>query len=263
MIQAFASIGLVTLLSAVAFGQTAPRLPTFEAADVHVTRSRLYTKYRSDAYLSSGFVAGRYQLHTANMADLIRTAYDMDLPDYLHAGSDTLFGGPTWLDTERFEIIAKAPPNTSQADLRLMLRALLADRFKLVVHKAEKPIDVFALTASKRVLMKESEAPGEMNCKPVPPNGPYRYVELSCHNVKMADFVKEFRETAWYVISHNMVDLTGLKGSYDFTLKWTSWGMVPPSGGEADANPYISFFDAVERQLGLKLTKQKHPMPVP
>ena len=262
MRRVFASAGFVILFSSCAFGQTAPKSPVFEAADVHGTRPRLYTNFRSNSYLTTVFAGGIYELHIASMADLIRTAYGIDtnaIPN--QSSSEHLFGGPSWLETERFELVAKAPPDSTPADLRLMLQALLADRFKLVVHKADKPTDVFVLSGGKKLLMKVSQNSEDPGCKPVwPANGPPRYLEVNCQAVTMADFMHTIRQCARTYVKYPMVDLTKLDGSYDFSLKWTPWGMMPP--GEEDAVPYISFFDAVDKQLGLKLEAGKLPMPV-
>src|ERR1700744_3610389 len=84
----------VIFLSGVALGQTAQTSPVFEAADVHLSQTT------SARFMRGGFLTGgRYELHTASMLDLIKTAYSVD------AGS--VFGGPSWLDSDRFEIIAK------------------------------------------------------------------------------------------------------------------------------------------------------------
>ena len=257
MRRVFTSIGFVTLLSGCLLGQTAPKSPVFEAADVQVTRPRLFTNFRSNSYLTTSFAGGIYKLHIASMADLIRTAYGMDAEAIEQSSSERLFGGPTWLDTDRFEVIAKAPPDSTQADLRLMLQSLLADRFKLIVHQADEPIDVFILSEGKKLLMKESEGSGDPGCKP---QWAGRYAEMTCHGVPMTDLVRQIHQWGFDAIKHPMVDLTRLKGSYDFSLKWTPWGIMPP--GEADASPYISIFDAVDKQLGLKLEAAKHPMPV-
>jgi uncharacterized protein (TIGR03435 family) len=72
--------------------------------------------------------------------DLIATAYDVE--------NDSVFGGPSWLDSDRFEILAKAPTSTD-AERRLMLQSLLSERFGLVIRKEDKPLDDFALTAGK------------------------------------------------------------------------------------------------------------------
>src|SRR5439155_11181712 len=119
MERVFAAIGLLALLNSGALGQTSPSSPVFGVADVHVSPPV------SNPFMRGGLISGgRYELHTASMVDLIKTAYGVD--------AESVFGGPSWLDSDRFEIIAKAPPKSSEADRQLMLQALLAERFKLV-----------------------------------------------------------------------------------------------------------------------------------
>ena len=187
------SVGFVILSSGWLSGQTAPKSPVFEAADVHVTRPRLSTNFRADSFLTTAFVGGIYKLHIASMADLIRTAYGMEAQATQQSSSERLFGGPTWLETDRFEVVAKAPPNPTQADLRLMLQALRAERFKLVVHNAEEPIDVYVLSEGKKLLMKESGS-GDPGCDFPRFDGPPRYSEVNCHNIPIADLVRQIRQ---------------------------------------------------------------------
>jgi uncharacterized protein (TIGR03435 family) len=68
----------------------------------------------------------------ATMVDLISMAYKLE--------SDKVIGGPGWLDWDRFDVAAKAPEATKQDELNQMLQNLLADRFKLVVHKDTRPM---------------------------------------------------------------------------------------------------------------------------
>jgi len=240
---------LATLLCGAAIAQTAPASQAFDAADVHVSTPS------SNAFMRVGFSRGRYEVHTATMLDLITIAYAVD--------GESVYGGPNWLETDRFEIAAKAPADSSEADRVAMLRALLADRFKLVVHKDEKPLDVFALTAGKKVQLKESTGSGDADCNPVG-SGPQPYIALECRNFSMADFAKQFRQMAGGYVTHQMVDFTGLKGTYDFTLKWTARGRLRAAAAnpEGEANPGISFFEAVDKQLGLKITPEKRSVPV-
>jgi uncharacterized protein (TIGR03435 family) len=65
------------------------------------------------------------------MLDLVRTAYNVD--------ANNVAGGPAWMDKVRFDIIAKAPGDSTPEKLRVMLRNLLAERFGLVVHNDAKP----------------------------------------------------------------------------------------------------------------------------
>ena len=121
MRRPFTGMILLAVLSGPAFAQSTDAPPTFEAADVHVSPHRLFP------FMDGGILRGdRYVLRQATMVDLIASAYGVD--------TGYVQGGPTWLETDRFDVIAKAPPTTPLPTIKLMLRSLLADRFKLVVH---------------------------------------------------------------------------------------------------------------------------------
>src|SRR5438552_694046 len=135
MVRILACIGVVVVLSCTAFGQSAEKPPAFEIADVHVsTPSALGTLAGMSGGVPRG---GRYELRNATMVDLIRTAYGVT--------DDKVVGGPTWLASDRFDVIAKTPPAATPETARLMLQALLADRFGLTVHNDSKPLPVFVL----------------------------------------------------------------------------------------------------------------------
>src|SRR5271163_1043397 len=105
--RAFAVVVLLALLSSPLFAQsTATPPPGFEIADVHVSPHRLFP------FMDGGYLRGdRYVLHQATMVDLIAKAYGVDAAN--------VQGGPIWLETDRFEVIAKAPPETSSANIKL------------------------------------------------------------------------------------------------------------------------------------------------
>ncbi len=100
---------------------------------------------------------GRYEIRTATMADLVSTAYGVD--------QDKVLGGPTWLEMDRFDVVAKLPAGSTPDSQKLMLQSLLAERFKLVVHNDVKPLPTYALTASKHPQLKEAEGSGDKGCK--------------------------------------------------------------------------------------------------
>ena len=99
-----------------AFGQSSDPPPKFEAADVHISpkTANPYPRF-------SPVHDGRYEVKTATMVDLVRTAYGFD--------ADKVLGGPNWLEMDRFDITAKVPPETTPDALKLMLQSLLEDRF--------------------------------------------------------------------------------------------------------------------------------------
>jgi uncharacterized protein (TIGR03435 family) len=201
-----------------------------------------------------GFMGSRYEVRNATMVDLIGNAYGVE--------SDAVIGGPAWLQADRFDVIAKTSARTSEADRALMMQSLLAERFKLVVHQDKRPQDVFVLTASKKVQLKESAGTGAPGCQPVQPGGnaPQPYIVLDCKHMTMDEFATQFHQMAGGYVTHPMLNMTGLEGAFDFTIKWTGRGQLRPPT-DNDPNPGISFFDAVDHQLGLKLVADKRPMP--
>ena len=248
MTRAWTCVSIVALLSGVAFGQAAETAPAFDLADVHVS------PHVPSPYMRGGVLrGGRYDVRTASMVDLITTAYGVD--------AEKVQGGPSWLDTDRFDIAAKAPANTPPETVKLMLQTLLADRFKLKVHIDSKSMPVFVLALGKgKPKMKESEGSGSGGCQGQPQNpapGTVPYNVISCHNRTMEQLAQDLRNMAGTYLTNPVVDQTGLKGGWDFELKWSGRGALAAAGADG-----ISIFDAVNRQLGLKLEPQKLAVPV-
>ncbi|HEY1753781.1 MAG TPA: TIGR03435 family protein [Bryobacteraceae bacterium] len=254
MMRAFAGLSVLVSLSAVVSGQniTAAAAPAFEIADVHVSSKTV------NPYMSGGVLRGsRYEIRRATMVDLIRLAYGLDDPIMVQ-------GGPSWLDLDRFDVIAKAPAGATQDSAKLMLQTLLADRFKLVVHMGTKPLPTFVLALGKgKPKIKESDGKSAPGCQP-PPNQPpqtpgvYRNAEIQCRNISMDVFAPTIRGMAGaYLGDHPVVNQTGLEGAWDFDVVWTAKQMLAALGAEG-----ISIFDAVDKQLGLKIDLQQVPTPV-
>jgi uncharacterized protein (TIGR03435 family) len=245
-----AFIGMILIvLSTQVFAQSADTPPTFEAADVHVSPPHRFP------FMDGGHLRGdRYVLRQATMVDLIATAYGVD--------ADNVLGGPIWLETDRFDVIAKAPATTSPATLKLMLRSLLTDRFKLVFHNGTKPLPAFVLTTGKGPLkLKQAEGSGDADCKyQEPPQnqspGTVPSIVFSCHHTTMEEFAQNLHQWAGGYLTDPVVDSTGLKGSWDFDIKWTPRQLLQKAGADG-----ISIFDAVDKELGLKLERQTAPRP--
>jgi uncharacterized protein (TIGR03435 family) len=247
MMRPVARAGLFLLLSTAVVGQQG-QPPKFDVADVHVRpHSSNATPYMTGGVLR----ADRYDLRNATMLGLITTAYGVD--------ADTVLGGPNWLDRDRFDIIAKAPPSTPADTLKLMLQDLLAERFKLVLHKDTKPVPSYALTvASGKPKLKEASAQGDGECQtsqsPVEP-GAAPLILTTCHGMTMEAFGEQLHNMAGGYFPNRVADLTGLKGAWDFELKWSPRALASQPGG-------ISLYNALEQQLGLKVGLQNVPAPV-
>jgi uncharacterized protein (TIGR03435 family) len=195
------------------------------------------------------------------------------------ANQDQVVGLPAFADTERFDINAKAPgdagmsPGVDREALAPMLRALLVDRFKMTYHTEDRQMPAYTLVAGKPK-MKKADPASRTFCKdkPAPPGSPPASRVLNCQNVTMAQFADRFQfmtgDFGWGV-----TDSTGLEGTWDFTLSFSMNFMAfGPRGGDAgagagpaaaaDPNGGLTIFEAVEKQLGVKLEKQKRTVQV-
>jgi uncharacterized protein (TIGR03435 family) len=258
MISRPASIALLALACTSAFGQPAqtpppdPAAPGFEITDAHVTPKVVANPYMEVTPPHEG----RYEFHSASMIDLIQEAYGYDF--------DKILGGPSWLEMDRFEVIAKAPPGTSAVAppgsppgtpsdaVKEMLKSVLADRFKLVIREETKPLPGYALIdvhpGDKKPQMKEGDGSGNTGCRFVPPTDPAdTLIRFTCRNMSMEAFAAFLPGLVGRV---GVIDKTELKGTWNFDLKW-SRNLAPQAGA-----------DEIGKQLGLKLESQPIPTPV-
>ena len=256
--RAFVSL---LLLCGAAFAQ-ADTAPTFTVADVHMSPPTAIPATKGPF-----FGGGRYEIHYATMIDLIHAAYGVD-PDHV-------YGGPNWLEYDRYDVLALAPPNSTAETRKLMLQSLLADRFGLTVHKDSKPMTAYVLKAGTSTKLQESAGGSGCNFKienmpaPGPPPAPGEdrppmqipTLAYTCQGATMAKLAETLANAPGangYFDNKPVVDQTELKGTYDFTFRYTP--KIPPN--IAVKGESIPIFDAVEKQLGLKLELSTAPLPV-
>ena len=236
------------LFLAPAFAQNA----AFEVADVKPNQSG---EVRMAIDIQPG---GRVTMRNVPMKVLIVFAYRLR--------PEAVASGPSWIDTERYDIIAKAPETSKPDDVRVMMRTLLADQFKLAVHAEQRPMPAYALLPGKSGSRLQPSDPALLSgqrCVPGEAAPGQRRVE--CKHVTagfLADYLQELAPRDFTV---PVVDQTGLTGVYDFKLEWMPRARPSAADGAApdpsvEAGP--SIFDAVEVQLGLKLESRKLPLPV-
>lgn len=189
------------------------------------------------------------------MIDLITTAYGVS--------ADKVVGGPSWLEMIRYDIVAKAPEDVTPATAKLMLRALLAERFQLVVREDKMPMPAFALTA-KKAQLKKSDGSGDPGCKADVQNDEggdsVPTVTVTCHGMSMesfADAMTNFPASDQYIGDRAVADQTGLGGNWDFTFHYNIRARVTKAG-----TPIITLFDALEKQLGIVAQPSTLPTPV-
>lgn len=201
----------------------------FDVASVKANKSGLFAS-------SSERSGGQLTLRNAPLRECIEIAYG--IPDKHYALS-----GPAWLDSDRYDIAAKAPAATSREQLLLMLRKLLADRFSLKLHREKRRFRVYELVVA-RSGSKLKWASG------VSSNFTFGTGRIAASELSMAEFADRLSGPA-FQLGVPVIDSTGLAGTFNFTLDWSP-GDAPV---EAIAKP--SLFTAIEEQLGLKLKLAK------
>jgi uncharacterized protein (TIGR03435 family) len=223
----------------------------FAAADVSL---RVRTGTTNQPTMTGGVLrGGRYDLRNATMLDLIATAYSI-------SDRDLIFGGPAWLERNRFDIAAKAPQDTSNADVRLMLQGLLAERFKLVVHRDTRPTNGYVLVVGKdKHKMKEATGPGA-GCQGNPPPQPPPPIPMNtgtCKGVSMDQFAQLLRQIAGGYVNAPVQNQTGLSGYWDFDIAFTPFQVLQRAGADG-----VTLFAMIEQQLGLRLEQGSAPATV-
>lgn len=212
-------------------------LPRFEVASVRPSGAT-----RND---SSGIGTGngRLDAHNVTLLRCIIGAYGI--------GPSEVTGGPDWLDSDRFDISGKAEEATNDDfELMLMLRDLLADRFKLVTHREMKTIPVFVLELARNgPKMKESEGESIRNTR-----NSNAGARMDIQNTDMDSFAHVLAQQA----DRPVVNRTGLKGTYSFTLEW----MPERYGSANESSSAPSLFTAIQEQIGLRLRSERAPVEV-
>ncbi|HVV44067.1 MAG TPA: TIGR03435 family protein [Bryobacteraceae bacterium] len=230
---------LVCLVFAAAlYGQSG-----FQIADVHIS------PHSDNPSLRVYHRDGRYELLSATMVDLISTAYGVD--------ANAVAGGPSWLESDRLDVIASAPDDASPSELHTMLQSLLKDRFDLAVHQGTRPMPALVLTAGKQPRLKQSQGEAGGGCEEQPTeHTPAINAAWKCRGVTMAGLVESLQNARkspplrGYLADDPIADQTALQGAWDFDFKWTGVGLLPRAGADG-----VTLFDAIDKQLGLKLEK--------
>jgi uncharacterized protein (TIGR03435 family) len=289
---------LAALAIPLALGAQAPQssapAPAFEVASIKPNNS-------SDGRVMLGNQPGRFTATNVTLRMLIRNAYQ--LQDF------QITGGPSWLNSDHFDIVAKIDPAVQESinaarggigpaaaagqapnPLQLMIRSLLADRFKLVVHNETKEQTIYALVLARSdgklgPDLKKSEvdcAALTANARgrgPIPPPGPPQPGERMPCGIRIGPgnlsasggSLAQFAQSLGMFVGRVVVDKSGLTGGYDINLTWTPDQMPQRAPGTPGDQPIRvngvdidpngpSIFTAVQEQLGLKLDSQKGPV---
>jgi uncharacterized protein (TIGR03435 family) len=232
---------LTTAFACVAMSQE------FEVASVKPN-----TSGERGAHMNSN--GGRIRITNASMRALITTAYGV---------REYQVEGPDWLDNERFDVNAKfseelpKDPEKYSALLQGMMQKLLAERFKLAVHRGKKTTEVYALVVGKSgIKFKESEETDSHTSR----STGNEYEGAAIEIARLSDFLGRRMDLP-------VLDMTGLKGYYNVKMKWVPDPKTPsgdkgnaPLPLESQSGPTLR--DALTEQLGLKLESRKAPIEI-
>jgi uncharacterized protein (TIGR03435 family) len=254
---------------------SAPASPTFEVATVKANKSGELSQFIRRQ------PGGRVTVTNMPLRQLIGFAYQL--------AEFQLTGGPPWMASDRFDIVAKMEgdppavmPGSGPDALMLAMRALLADRFKLKIHRETREMDIYAL-----VMAKPGGAPGPAlkpsatDCvaqaaarrnQPPPQGPPPMTGPIQCGimgfpgMIRFGGFpISQVTQMLAGQTGRMVVDRTGLTGNWDFELHFAAEqrGQPPPGVNFPAPDPDApSLFTALQEQLGLKLQSTKAPVDV-
>jgi uncharacterized protein (TIGR03435 family) len=235
------SLSIPIILAASLFGQAPPPDPVFEVADLRLNISG------SDPQ-SVNIADGRVAIRNVALRPLIAAAWTLPV---------AAVKGPDWLDDVRVDLVAKAEsPQTKEADLRVMMRAVFRERMKMVAHIEERRESVWTLTVWKgQPKMTAAEMPAKTEDAKCGPGESTRGIRMVCTRETMMSLARILSQIGgWEPAGKRVADQTGLAGAWDFSIEWTPAGQSDEGG--------LDLFSALQAQLGLRLESKQIPVPV-
>jgi uncharacterized protein (TIGR03435 family) len=290
MLRVITGASLLALTACAALAQTAETSPSFEVASVKpaapITGNRIAVMLRGGPGTPD---PGQITYTNVTVKNVLTQAYGV---------KEFQVSGPSWLDSERYDIVAKLPRGATKTEFMGMLQNLLAERFKLTLHREKKDLPMYALVVGKNgpKLKASVDGPAPKEGDPAPTTGKVAVgkdgfpvspgrggasmmfmngnIRLTGNGQTMA----RLAEMLSVQFDLPVVDMTGLTGNYDFTLYFSPEGLggmrlpggFPPHPGEGgpdtpaasapDGQSSPNLFAALQEQLGLKLEQRKGPV---
>ena len=227
---------LVVLALTLAVAGVSSQSPAFEVASIKPNAS-------GSLNANAARVAGdRYRAENVSLISLLRVAYAVQ--------EFQIAGHPAWANVDRFDIDAKMEAGANSRDWPLMLQRLLADRFKLVVHRESREGPIYTLVVASNGPRLTAAEPSTRTS----PGGDFSAspTQIIGNGVSMAEFAARLSRS----IGVTVVDGTGLAGAFDVKLTWPMDDQFVGRG--ASASPTI--FTALQEQLGLRLQSGRGPV---
>lgn len=250
------SLVIIVITATMLPAQSPPRPATSEVFDVVSVKPN---RAQVDPY--GGFVPNGFEAVAATAQQLISLAYGVSVTQILDA--------PSWIRTDAYDVTARTGRSTpaSPASMTGMLQRLLADRFRLVVHREQREAPVYALLIARsdgRLGSRLNVAP--LDCDSRAAKAPPGTRGLSICGIDRGPgmsagrtmTIAQLSSVLGSIVGRQVVDRTGLEGNYDWDLSWTPTSGEPgPRSEPAAAGDGVSVFTAIQEQLGLKLESDR------
>jgi uncharacterized protein (TIGR03435 family) len=277
-----AGIILFVVVPMLTYAQTTDARPTFDAASIKLSDP-------AANFVRSGGGPGTrdpglFTCENCSLIALLSRAYDVER---------YRVSAPDWMQNSKFVVSAKVPAGATQEMFRLMMQNMLAERFKLAIHREQKEMRSYDLVIAKggpKLKRSAEEPPAKDDAAetapkhPEPtelpkigkdgyPTLPSGYSEAAMEGRQRIMYPGQTMQ--WFAgrmsaqLGCPAMDLTGLTGKYDFALFWSYSASndtsaitsnTPPTG--ADFDPGVSLVEAVQSQLGLKLVQKKETVEI-
>lgn len=231
MIRPITIAGLIGLVSQAALGQLQPAPLAFEVVSVKPSQSG---GPRSTVRAQDGNLTGR----NVTLKQLM--AYANNIPSYL-------FFGPDWIETDGYDVTAIAKNSLSVTELRLMLRTLLEDRFKLKTHRETKEISAYWLVIAEGGPKLRDPQEEESFNSSLAGKSPFRPGFAGLFSNKS---LPEFAERLGRPMDRPLLDRTGIQGRYWFQLEWAD---EPDQAGRQYLLVGTKLLTALREQVGLTI----------
>lgn len=234
---------LLALSLAPCRGQDPAKTPVFEVASI--TPCKPGTPEPPGEHM--GMVqftlpGGRFRAGATTLKFLIEWAYDIQPSQHS--------AGPSWMDSERYDIIAKAEGNATDAQQKLMVQALLAERFQLKFHREKKKLPVYVVSAGKAAPKLFPPKDGEVHSIRIMPRSDSDQKVASYHIVATRFSLTQLTDTFARQLGRVFVNETGLDGDFDF-----AFDLTPDDSRPNPLDPSL-LIAAMREQLGLSLKSQ-------
>jgi uncharacterized protein (TIGR03435 family) len=236
---------ILALAAALAlFGQDAPQPRTFEVVSIKLTPD---PPVRTGAFP----VPGTLTIENYSIRRFIMEV--MRLKGY------QLVGAPEWIEGEHYDIVGKVASPLNFTLMMRMMEGVLADRFQLKYHKEQHEMPMYALTVAKGGSKMRTADPEKAKGRAYGLHPTARGVEIQAFSMPM----RMLADVISGQVQSPVSDETHLDGSFEFTLEYHPDDLRQKEPGDAAADPmWLSIYDAVQQQLGLKLEKRRGPVEV-